>query len=291
MAVNTIKLKRWARQESYLLGTLVLFLTSYGCAIFSGLSESEVKVVEPPAPAVYNPTEPIASDPPTPVKTEPNGPVSSLKKPLSKQEIRQIQARLKAAGFDPGPIDGVLGPRTKSVLLRVQAGCTIVNDLVATSDRDLVASAADTQAPELTGSVSTLTKAEIELLQTRLKAAGYDPGPIDGIMGARTRFALSRCKAGCSALYDLVGGSDKRVSEQTAEIPSPGASASATPAVSINKVSGRPEIRLTQQRLKAAGFDPGPIDGILGAQTKSALEKYRSSQKVKRPNVEALADY
>ena len=291
MAVNTINLKRWARQESYLLGTLVLFLTSYGCAIFSGLSESEVKIVEPPAPAVYKPTEPIASDPPTPVKTEPSRPVSSIKKPLRKQEIRQIQARLKAAGFDPGPIDGILGPKTRSVLSRVQAGCTIVNDLMATSTTDdLVVRAAD-RPPESTACGNTLRKAEIELLQTRLKAAGYDPGPVDGIFGARTRFALSRCKSGCSALYDLLGSSDKQVFGQTAEIPSPAASAPAKPAASINKVSGRPEIRLTQERLKAAGFDQGPIDGILGIQTKSALEKYRSSQKVKRSNVKALADY
>jgi len=288
MEVNNTKLRRSRLQKRYVLVALVLFLFSYGCAIFSGLSESEVKVVEAPAPAVYKPTEPIASDPPTPVKTEPSRPVSSIKKPLSKQEIRQIQARLRAAGFDPGPIDGILGPKTRSVLSRVQAGCTIVNELVATSDTELVAPAADTQS---SGFPNTLTKAEIELLQTRLKAAGYDPGPVDGIFGARTRFALSRCKSGCSALYDLLGSSDKQVFGQTAEIPSPRASASAKPTASINKVSGRPEIRLTQERLKAAGFDPGPIDGILGAQTKSALEKYRSSQKVRRPGVEASADY
>jgi Putative peptidoglycan binding domain len=35
--------------------------------------------------------------------------------------IGQAQDRLKAAGFDPGPLDGVLGPRTKEALRRYQA--------------------------------------------------------------------------------------------------------------------------------------------------------------------------
>jgi hypothetical protein len=35
--------------------------------------------------------------------------------------ISQAQERLKAAGFHPGPIDGVLGPRTQEALQRYQA--------------------------------------------------------------------------------------------------------------------------------------------------------------------------
>src|ERR671931_2052278 len=35
--------------------------------------------------------------------------------------IGQAQGRLQAAGFDPGPLDGVLGRRTKEALRRYQA--------------------------------------------------------------------------------------------------------------------------------------------------------------------------
>lgn len=290
MGVSSLKLRRSGWQESYFLVTLVLFLFSYGCAILGGLSESEVQTVEIPPASVYKQTaEPAVSDLPTPVKNEDSRAVSSIKIPLSKQEIRQIQARLKAAGFDPGPIDGILGPKTRAVLLRVQAGCTIVNDLLATSDTEIFAQPAETL--EAIGFANTLSKGKVQLLQKRLKAAGFDPGPIDGIPGAKTRSAMARCKSGCTALEDFLRSSDERDSGQTAEIQPPPAFTSAKPTASVNKVFSNQEIRLAQERLKAAGFDPGPIDGVLGPKTKAALDKYRSAHKLMGSGMEALHDY
>ena len=200
MEVNIFKFKTSRWQESYIVTMVLVFLFSYGCALFSGLSDSEVQIVESPRVPIYEqPTEPVVSDFPKPVKSEDSRAVSWLKKTLSKEEISQIQARLKAAGFDPGPIDGVLGPKTRSVLLRLEAGCTIVNQLVATADKGIFAPAAEPQA-HLTASANTLSKSEIQLLQKRLKAAGFDPGPVDGILGTTTKAALSRCKSGCSRL-------------------------------------------------------------------------------------------
>jgi hypothetical protein len=46
------------------------------------------------------------------------------------EHIRQLQTRLKAAGFSPGPIDGVLGPQTRQALRQFQKA----NRLAATGE-------------------------------------------------------------------------------------------------------------------------------------------------------------
>ncbi len=39
---------------------------------------------------------------------------------LGRDIIRKIQATLQAKGFDPGPIDGVVGPRTRAAVRKYQ---------------------------------------------------------------------------------------------------------------------------------------------------------------------------
>ena len=46
-------------------------------------------------------------------------------------------------------------------------------------------------------------------------------------------------------------------------------------------------VREVQQALSAAGYDPGPIDGIMGPRTKAALRKYIA---VPPPQVPSPAD-
>ena len=39
----------------------------------------------------------------------------------------------------------------------------------------------------------------------------------------------------------------------------------------------QPAIRQAQARLKAVGFDPGPIDGVMGKPTQRALRGYQNA--------------
>ena len=291
MEVIKLKCNKSRRQESYILVALVPFLLSYGCAIYSAVSEPAVQN-EQSSPVIVEqqPAQPIVSDSPTRVKNENSRRAFSSQKALSKEEISQLQARLKAAGFDPGPVDGILGYKTRSVILRVQAGCSILNELSA-SNTDLSAPATETEATALIGSAKSLSKVDVQLLQRRLKAAGFYSGPIDGVLGVRTKSALSHCKSGCGVLNDLSGTSDQPVFEQAKETQSPAVSGFAERSASVDTVSGNQEIRQVQERLKAAGFDPGPIDGKLGPQTTAALEKYRSSRKLTRSGSDALPHY
>ena len=36
---------------------------------------------------------------------------------LSTEQLRRVQVRLKALGFDPGPIDGLPGPKTSAAII------------------------------------------------------------------------------------------------------------------------------------------------------------------------------
>jgi peptidoglycan hydrolase-like protein with peptidoglycan-binding domain len=62
----------------------------------------------------------------------------------------------------------------------------------------------------------------------------------------------------------------------------------ATPkAVATPKQSRAAHVRELQEALVQAGYDPGPVDGILGPRTKAALRKYVA---VPPPQVPSAAD-
>ena len=112
-------------------------------------------------------------------------------------------------------------------------------------------------------------------------------------MGAKTRAAFLRFEAGCTMLNNLPPNFDKDL--QTAGRRAPLTSDERIyPVVarstriesdkmsnSGTQVSSTEKIRQEQLRLKDAGFDPGPIDGILGPKTKAAMQRYQKSLALK----------
>lgn len=101
--------------------------------------------------------------------------------------------------------------------------------------------------------------------------------------------------AGCMAiglvvaipLFGIVSGPDFSLVEQSEAAESiTGDAVLEPPPVNINAVLNRLEtdqltsadIRDVQTALKRQGFDPGPIDGIAGKRTLSALNAYRQSE-------------
>jgi peptidoglycan hydrolase-like protein with peptidoglycan-binding domain len=257
-----------------ILSVVLFALLLSACATVT--EENETPMVETQAPAAPE-MQPAATNVSMPVEAPKNVPGGSRRIP-TKQEIKLLQSQLKAAGFDPGPADGAMGARTLSALRRLQSGCANLTDLFENSTSEISARSGD----------------DIRLIQVRLKDAGFDVGPVDGVMGSKTKATLIRVQSGCTMVKDWSVSPDNQV--QIAEkMPSstpasralqtvPFKAAPATDSVrepigqasAIDKSPSREEIRLLQLKLKAAGFDPGPADGIAGPKTNSALEQYRT---------------
>lgn len=247
---------------------LLLFLVS-GCGWLGKEEVQAPKAPEPtPAPVSSTPVE-AASDRTTSTTIAANTAVS-------KEELRMLQARLKAAGFYVGPVDGIVGPKTKSALFRLQAACANLKDLLETS-------AASAQTAKLDNTHTSPKSEETRLIQVRLKDTGFDPGPIDGVLGAKTRAAFLRFEAGCTMLNNLPSTLDKelQIADRRKFVPPEEKSypvAAKMMGIESDKMTLSSEkIRQEQLRLRDAGFDPGPIDGILGPKTKVAMQRYQKS--------------
>ena len=259
--------------------TLFFLLLISGCA---PLHREEAQVARapepPPAPIAPKPAE-TSVDQAAPMAT----PASHT---LTKEEIRSLQARLRAAGFYAEPVDGIAGPKTRSAVQRLQAACTNLKDLLETPNSENLQAPRESQAAKPDSE-------EVRLIQVRLKDAGFDPGAIDGRPGAKTRAAFLRFQAGCTTLKNLpaarnqeLRARDKPSSRSAEEKSHPATAQSAgmefgNSAAAGNQIPGNEKIRREQFRLRDAGFDPGPIDGILGPKTKAAMQRYQKSLRLK----------
>ena len=241
---------------------------------------------------ISTPIEP-AENSPTPAATvsEPSV-LTPRAHTVSQEEIRQLQIRLKVVGFDPGAADGVPGARTRAALARLQTSCAAWK------------STADNFAQQEAGAVDgkfAVSRKDIELVQRRLRTAGFDPGPVDGILGLRTRTVLTAVQNTCPKINELADNLSfpASVSEKQKSAALMGASGSNTqqslrpsPSAGVPKQAPTPvaaqtneEIRILQLRLRDAGFDPGPFDGIMGQKTRSALQQYEASQRGKKTKI------
>ncbi len=249
-----------------------------GCAILDD-SEKTIERIEPGPQAVKVPSEPT----PKPEEMKAPAPVkvpTVLPRAITQDDIRRLQSRLREVGFDPGPVDGIAGPKTKAALRRFESACSQVEGLV---DPNV--------APVELSSGQSPGRAETLALQRQLLAAGFNSGPADGVFGNRTKTVLTHVQNGCpsiSEFADLLDHPATVVSSASQAGTEPQESSSPNPAQSLSTetephtvaiaMQPREEVRFLQVRLRDAGFDPGPTDGVMGPKTKLALEQYQARQ-------------
>jgi len=268
----------------------ICFTLVTGCAF---LNDTEVAENKESAPSVVENHElPPGAETPA-VETAP----TVIVKKLSADDIRRIQARLRDVGLDPGPVDGVAGARTKTAFDRFRAGCEEVQRLLAD----------EKSSPPGGGPAKLVNREETLALQTQLRHAGFNPGPVDGIFGGRTRAVVDQLRKGCATITDYAALSEQPASATNKNIATgqiaepaiapigmlPSASSRRTEPVKAiavtNGVPSREDVRIIQLRLRDAGYDPGPFDGVMGPKTKLALQQLQASQKSGRSKTSLTA--
>src|SRR5918998_5614860 len=108
----------------------------------------------------------------------------------------------------------------------------------------------------------------VRALQRKLRAAGHRPGPVDGLYGPLTEAAVERLQRDSGLAVDgIVGPQTRRVLNAKAPPLAPGAG--------YGHPGGSPQVRDVQQRLRALGQRPGPVDGRYGPRTQAAIERFQ----------------
>ena len=130
-----------------------------------------------------------------------DGEGSTPQKSYTRAETFRMQAELRRAGFNVGPLDGIYGSRTRAVMGHLRSLCPAMPDyaslLPSPAGAAAKAEAVSTAAPLGVKAVKTVSppppsrsQEEIRILQLRLRDAGFDPGAFDGLMGPKTEKAL-----------------------------------------------------------------------------------------------------
>ncbi|MBT6278283.1 MAG: hypothetical protein HOI95_29625 [Chromatiales bacterium] len=223
------------------------------------------------APAITSTTQtsgPIIGPAPA-ANTSPAGP------PVAGETIRRVQAGLAQLGFNPGPADGALGSKTTSAVraFQAQTGLTPTGKI----DTKLL-SAVDTQvkaaqlAQQRRFSAPKDEGERVRRIQTALHKLGFDPGPVDGQAGSKTREAVKQYQA--RARTKPTGELSNAVLQQ---VESPNAEGIGPRLRFVKPASDREKVRRIQVRLNSLGYGAGAPDGVAGGKTRTAAKQFQRS--------------
>ncbi len=111
-------------------------------------------------------------------------------------------------------------------------------------------------------------RARVKAIQRELTTKGYDPGPVDATMGLFTRAAIMAYETDQG--LPLIGEPSPELLEHIVlgESVMPVVNPSAPPAETVALV------KAVQQILTDQGYDPGTVDGVIGAGTIAAIKAF-----------------
>ncbi len=111
--------------------------------------------------------------------------------------VRQLQSRLRSAGKNPGPINGIFGAETEFAVLRFQEQRNLPATGIATVETLAALENGETRSqrvPAVPISSSFNSRSSVLQLQRQLRELSFYSGPVDGVFDSSTRAALARAQ-------------------------------------------------------------------------------------------------
>jgi len=127
----------------------------------------------------------------------------------------------------------------------------------------------------------------IWILQRRLHARGFDPGPVDSVFGSQTRAAVkafqkSRGLKATGAVdktaWKALNQTEERIFPRERQEQPLAKKQLASQQTVLDKGNKGSKVKTLQLRLEIQGYAPGPIDGVFGSKTAAAVKQFQKAQ-------------
>jgi peptidoglycan hydrolase-like protein with peptidoglycan-binding domain len=178
---------------------------------------------------------------------------------IYREQVKQVQAALNAAGYNAGPPDGALGPKSRAAIARYQSD----NELPATGGIDAGLLASLGIEVDNSGTASASSAATIREAKQQLQSRGYATGSLSGVLDPETRDAIRAYQhdAGLEVTGEVSPELLAHLRESDIRY---GDEADTELAMEI------------EQQLQQHGYSVGAVDGVVDARTREAIRAYQA---------------
>jgi peptidoglycan hydrolase-like protein with peptidoglycan-binding domain len=186
--------------------------------------------------------------------------------------VLELQRELNQLGFNAGPVDGVMGARTRSAIRAYQGDNQLLVDGQPTASLlSHVRATGQGRTPAAAPSTSELSSRMVADIQEALRGSGYTTGRESGRLDDQTRAAIRRYESDHGLL--MSGEPSAELLRHLRE------RASAAPAPSAMAVDANTLARI-QTELRERGYPIPLVSGRMDAPTRQAIREYQQGQGV-----------
>ena len=178
---------------------------------------------------------------------------------IYRAQVKQVQAALNAAGYNAGPPDGALGPKSRAAIAHYQSD----NELPATGNVDaglLASLGIETGENGIAGASSAATVREA---QQQLHAHGYTTAGVSGNLDRETREAIRAYQRDAGLAVTGEVSPELLAHLREADI----------------RHGGDDDAELVleiERQLQQHGYSVGAVDGVIDANTRAAVHAYQA---------------